>query len=360
MEPTKINEGGAARPVYANTIKRERVEWLWLGRVPLSQLTILAGVQGGGKSLLLQSMTAMITSGASRWCDGATVPKRGKVLWFDSENDPGSAAIPNLAAMGADLSRVAFMQRGDLPMTLSSDEDFATIERVLEAGDFRMVVLDPIDDFLPGKVNGNDNGDTRAGLSKWVHRIARRYGVAVVGVKHVGKPPKEGGYRSALAQVLGSTAWTAVPRSVLMMAPGVDPDLRVVSREKGNLGRKPRDLAFRIVESDGDGASIRWEELPDDHPSMDVLMDAKRPEAMGQGKAGLVFVLECLADGPRPVNEIQARVKLAELSWESTRKATEGKVYKTNAGGRWWWSLVEHREQCNLLARTPIGQTVGV
>ena len=47
----------------ASAVRPEPIRWLWKGRVPLGALTVLAGVQGLGKSTFTAWMTARVTRG---------------------------------------------------------------------------------------------------------------------------------------------------------------------------------------------------------------------------------------------------------------------------------------------------------
>ena len=47
----------------ASAVRPEPIRWLWNGRVPLGALTVLAGVQGLGKSTFTAWMTARVTRG---------------------------------------------------------------------------------------------------------------------------------------------------------------------------------------------------------------------------------------------------------------------------------------------------------
>lgn len=62
-------------------VKRQTLQWLWPGRIPLGKLTLLAGDPGLGKSLLTLDIASRVSRGAP-WSDntlgeqtaGETIP----------------------------------------------------------------------------------------------------------------------------------------------------------------------------------------------------------------------------------------------------------------------------------------------
>src|SRR4051812_11304268 len=77
------------------------VRWLWKGYVPLGKVTVLAGPQGLGKSLLAARLAAQVSQRVS------------DVLIASAEDDPTDTITPRLIAAGADCRRVHLMDMRD-------------------------------------------------------------------------------------------------------------------------------------------------------------------------------------------------------------------------------------------------------
>ena len=98
-----------ARLVYktADTIKPKPTCWLWDGWIPLQAITLIAGVEGLGKSTYALHLAARLTRGQLA---GEYFGKPVNVSLYTTEDDPHSIIVPRLMAAGADMKRVAFIE----------------------------------------------------------------------------------------------------------------------------------------------------------------------------------------------------------------------------------------------------------
>jgi putative DNA primase/helicase len=127
---------------------------------------------------------------------------------------------------------------------LSLERDIEAIEqRVLEMGDCKLIIVDPISAYL-GSVDTHRNSDVRAVLAP-LAKLAQRLGVAIVAVSHLNK----GASASAAYRVTGSIAFTAAVRASLLLAKDKDvPERRLVLPGKNNLGPDNLGgLAYRVA-----------------------------------------------------------------------------------------------------------------
>lgn len=134
--------------VSAANIKPVAIRWLWPGWLAKGKLHILAGAGGTGKTTLLISLIATITTGG-RWPDGEICPERGSVLIWSSEDDPADTLVPRLIAAGADLSRVHIIQgrtnaQGDADPFDPSNDIGLLRDTVRELGGVSLMMLDPV------------------------------------------------------------------------------------------------------------------------------------------------------------------------------------------------------------------------
>jgi hypothetical protein len=88
--------------VPASEITIERTEWLWSGRIPAGDVTLLAGPPGLGKSMLTAWMAAANSRGELGGEPGAT-------LIATAEDSPARTVVPRLLAWNADLNLVRFV-----------------------------------------------------------------------------------------------------------------------------------------------------------------------------------------------------------------------------------------------------------
>ena len=86
-------------------------------------------------------------------------------------------------------------------------------------------------------------------------KLAETYNVAMLGLAHLNKSEQ----RQLIYRVGGSIGYVGQARSVLLVVQDpASPDRRIIGRIKGNLGRRPPDLAYQIVSHD-DWSSLYWE-----------------------------------------------------------------------------------------------------
>ena len=198
--------------VKMSDVEAVPVRWLWLGRLPLGRLALLAGMPGLGKSFATIDFAARVSTGTA-WPDGSPC-EQGSVLFIAAEDDPADTVRPRLDAHGADVTRVHMLkgvrrlgQNGQQFDGAFLLDDLTPLETVLtELGDIRRVVIDPIGSYLGGRVDAHRDNDVRAVLAP-LAALASKYDVAILLVAHI----RKGTAAHADDLVLGSRAFTGSP-----------------------------------------------------------------------------------------------------------------------------------------------------
>ena len=234
--------------VSAASIKPVAIRWLWPGWLAKGKLHILAGAGGTGKTTLLISLIATITTGG-RWPDGSRCSEPGNALIWSSEDDPADTLVPRLAAAGADLNRVHIIQ-GRINAQGEADpfdpaNDIALLRATAnEIGGVSLLMLDPIVSAVKGDMHKAN--DVRRALQGVVD-FAEQNLCAVVGISHFAK----GGAGSSPAdRVIGSQAFSALARTVLVAAKQEGSDMRVLARAKSNIGTDEGGVSYTIEPCD--------------------------------------------------------------------------------------------------------------
>lgn len=329
--------------VKASEIVSEQMEWIWKGWIPRRMLTILGGFGGDGKSTMMTSLIGSLTTGRPM-PDGETVPPMN-VLMLSAEDDAAYAIRPRLDAHGADPDRV-FLVKGTLRMDgrkrwLDMRRDVALMEPFIREHDIGLVVVDPLSSYLPSS-DRNSEGDIRDALQPLLG-LMERTGVAVVAIMHVGKSADG---RRPSQRLLGSTAFTALARSVLMVADIPDdmqPDdaatqgkHKVVQVVKSNYTIAPPPRLFRRPL---DGA-IEW--LGESALSIE---ECYRPsKTTGPGRPAMDrgvaegFLKDLLRGGSVPASEVMAEARAAGLSEITVRRAkADLGIEAVKIATCWYW-----------------------
>jgi len=330
--------------VCVNTVARERVKWLWKGRIPLGKVTVLDGDPGMGKSTLTLTITAKVTTG-SPFPDGDR-PEAADVILLSAEDEIADTIRPRLEAAGADLERCWVLPdvrpEGEPPRPPELPADLALLEDLVKDRAAKLVVVDPIAAFLSGAVDMHRDQDVRRVLASMAY-MAARTAAAVVIVRHMNKS----GGGNPLYRGGGSIGIVGAARSGLLV--GVDPDdehRRILAVSKSNLAVKAPSLAYRLVADERySTAKVAWDGTSD-HGAEDLLGVPLARSAPKQEEAE-AFLRKELGKEARPVAWLQTAAKKKGISWSTVKRAKDALEVVVDhrgeegrrGGGSWWWRL---------------------
>lgn len=227
-------------------LRPRKVRWAWAKHMALGAVTIIDGDPGDGKSVLTCDLAARWTSGAPM-PDGSANPfGRGVVVaMISAEDDPEDTISPRLRAAGADMANIRVVAGGYKPgEPFDLTAHLAALEALLARHEVRVLTLDPIMAFLGGTTDSANDASVRRAIGP-LAVLARRYGVAVVVVRHLNK--NSGG--KAIYRGGGSIAFVGAARAAYLVSQHPDDDTaRVLAPVKNNLARKGAALVYRLTE----------------------------------------------------------------------------------------------------------------
>jgi energy-coupling factor transporter ATP-binding protein EcfA2 len=226
----------------ASEIKMRAVRWLWEDKIPLGEITLLAGREGLGKSTIAYTLAAWITQGTMKgWCKGT--PR--DVLVVATEDSWQHTICPRLIAAGADLSKVHQIEvkTGDIHDEISLPVDIELLKRDVEETDAVMILLDPLLSRLSANLDTHKDAESRKALEP-LKRFTDEMQIAALGIIHVNKSNSA----DAMNSIMASRAFGAVARAVLMVVKNPEDDTCLVGLAKSNLGPKNQGChRYRIV-----------------------------------------------------------------------------------------------------------------
>jgi hypothetical protein len=262
-EPAAATGQGAAveaKLTRMSEVTPKPLRWLWPERIPLGKLSFLEGHPGLGKGHVTVDLAAAVSRGGP-FPDGGSAP-RGVAVFLMAEDGLADALRPRLDAAGADCARVLVLEG----LRLRPDEAFQapTIpddvpllrEQLAAIAGLQLVVIDPMSEYLSGKVNAYKDHEVRRALAP-LKQMAEDLDIAVLMVRHLRKAT--GG--DAVTAGGGSIAFTALARTTLLVTQDPeDPERRVLAVAKNNLARKAASITFRLSPvGDGKIARVAWE-----------------------------------------------------------------------------------------------------
>lgn len=316
----------SVRLVRGDAVKLEPVRWLWRGFLPAGMLAILGGAPGCGKTTIALSLAATLTRGGA-WPDGTRFTEPADVLIWSGE-DAQSVTAARLAASGADLGRVQFVDGVSDGGAFDPARDMELLEvAAAKLAAPRLLILDPIVSAVAG--DSHKNAEVRKALQPVVD-MAQRIGCAVLGITHFSKGTSG---RDPVERITGSLAFAALARLVLVAAkvkpePGDEGEpRRVLVRAKSNIGPDDGGFAYSLerveVAPEVEGQRVQWLEALDG-TAREVLCDAEaEPDGDDEGGARdcADWLREFLATGPVAAKEVKRCADEAGYAWRTVQRA---------------------------------------
>ena len=322
-------------------IAPEPLEWLWKGLIPRGKLLVLAGRGGVGKSALATDIAARISRGAS-WPAGNGRFAKGDVVVLSAEDDGADTIRPRLDAAGADVQRVHLVRTDGGGFRL--DRDLPKLDHALGLVESpNLVIVDPVGSHIGG-VDAHKDADVRRVLDPLV-QLASRRAVTILLIAHTNKSVEQ----AARDRVLGSVAWTNVPRQTLLaVGDPKDPDRRLLAVGKANLARDNSAVAYRLASTDEGALKVEWEEEVVDVDLEAVFAQSRggRGQAAPELSKAVDFLRRFLANGPVQASEVFEATREAGLAKKTVDRA-KGKLRiesKRRSDG-WYWSLHDDQDR---------------
>jgi hypothetical protein len=310
----------------------ERIDWLWFGYIPYGSVTIIQGDPGVGKGSLTIDIAARLSRGCPMPNSELECEPVNTLLLNVAEDDLKATIKPRLDAAGADCRHVfAFKDIVRVP------NDLPFIENKIKEYEARFVVIDPLNAYLSGDVDGHKDQDIRRAFAP-LKVLAEQYHVAIVLVHHLNK----GAGISAMYRGGGSIGINGAARCVLLVHEHPQQaEQRVVARIKGNLSKPPPSLAFTLRDHDKYSVPVLdWQGVVE--MTADQLLNPPKDDARDEAKLKQAtdFYTRELADGKEcPSAEVDVLLRTEGISFrtaERARKALGVKSRKDKGkGGKW-------------------------
>lgn len=327
------HERGSITLRNAADVSMQQVQWIERGRIPLGEITVVAGIGGLGKSLWMCHLFARITRGHS------DLGRPKSVVLLSAEDAWTYTLKPRLIAAGADLDRVMYL---DSDVFVIPD-DIPRIEAAIREHPESIVALglDPLVAFIRDGTDTHRDHDTRRALAP-LAGMANQLNIAVLGIMHLNKKDGSDPYKRLSSSV---AFWKAV-RSVLIWGEDPnDPEHRVLASGKMNLAPKPESLRYRLERAAATENDVTVETVVL-RPAGVVALGPSEVIAgkTGSGKTGQAeFLLSHLwreAGGAIPAEHASEAAKehgISESTMQRAREKLGGTTQKRGFSGGWDW-----------------------
>lgn len=271
----------------ASAFRIKAVKWVWEGRMPLGEITLIPGREGAGKSTFLAWQAAMVTKGK---LPGMYLDTPRAVLYAATEDSWEYTIAPRLLAAGADMDLVFRIDVQEVDAgrfgKLSMPVDNRALIEAAHEVKAAMLMCDPIISIIDDKINTFKAQELRSALEP-LKRAAEEAELALVGLVHFNKTKDT----DVLSMISGSRAWAEVARAVVAIAVDKDADeyTCVVSQVKNNLGRSDLPHLTYTIRS----TTLRAA----DHPAADEDVEIGALHWTGETDRGVEDLLAPRAEG---------------------------------------------------------------
>jgi AAA domain/Bifunctional DNA primase/polymerase, N-terminal len=351
VAPFSTNGKRSVTLLQGSSIVEVPITWLWDGYLPSGKLTLLAGAGGTGKSTIAFNLAATITNGGL-WPDGSQCKTAGNVLIWSSEDDPADTIKPRLMAVGANDSRYGVIsgtvdEKGFTDSFDAARDMEGLREAVRRIGGISLLIIDPIVTAVTGDMHKAN--DVRRSLQPIID-FAAECDCAVLGITHFAKGTAG---KNSAERVIGSQAFAAQARMVLVAAKEEESNRRVFTRAKSNNSIDTGGYSYTIealtLNQDIVATCVVWGEALEGS-SRSILAQVEEediPQSGQKSEEARNFLYRVLANGPVPVVQVkaQARVEgIAPVTLQRVKESMNIQSLKTKGEfvGGWDWMLAHH------------------
>lgn len=247
-------------------------QWLAKGWIPYSEITVLVGEEGLGKSLAWVRWAAAITAGRADASVSLPARKPRDVVVIVTEDNPGEVKA-RLTLAGADLNHIYLFSSeadgtGNPVFGNAMSGDMATLDAYLSQEDIdaALVVVDAWVDTVAGSLTLKDSQQARQAMHPW-KMLAQRHRLAVILMTHTNRMST-----ASTRDLMGSTAvLRQKARMVLFAARSPEDkesggDFVWIGPDKSNVTGKADAVKYRLKIQ-----NVR--EVSDDDPGTTACLD---------------------------------------------------------------------------------------
>ena len=285
------------------------IEWCWKPYLPYGKVSQVVGSGGEGKTTMVLTVAALLSQGIAPPAleRGHLLPSQPcepvSTFYLTNEDEVADSSLKRFIRAGGDDGR--FFYSGELQehMTLKREH----LLEVIEKSKCRLLIVDPIQAFLPDGVNMNNTAKMRP-LMTMLANVAKETGVAIVLVGHLNKNESS----KLINQVGGTADLAASVRSILLVEQSKkDRNMRWVKAIKSNF-------------DESDYTPIRLVMDEDRRLSFEEMEEEEEEDAAPSKTARAEEIIEAmLENGPVPVAEIKAACEAEGISGKTAQRARQ-------------------------------------
>lgn len=229
----------------------DNIKWLWPGWLPQGFNTMLVGDPGVGKSIVALEWVNRVIKGDPWPLEPKDAKRKQRpAIWIETEASQQLLKL-RARAFGIDKEKLYLpVIDGDIlgQPDISNESHREQILQLVESIEPGLVVLDSLGSSQPGGENRKEDIEP---VLQYFAQMARDFDIAVLIVHHLRKMAPNENPEVSLGRVRGSSAISALCRSVIAITAPTD-DVVKLSHVKANLAKKQKAIAVKMVEDENE------------------------------------------------------------------------------------------------------------
>ncbi len=301
-------------------VKTEVPKWIWYPYIPLGTLVLLVGDPGIGKSYIALYIASIISNGSDFPFDDNglnEIKTPSKVLFQNGEDGVSYTLSLRLDKLGANKENIFMI---DESSDIFKIDQIDILEDVIIKNEIKLVIIDPIQRYLPNNRSMDKANEVRNSLSP-LRDLAEKHGCTIILIMHRNKSSNS----NSLYRALGSIDFVGVCRSMLTVERNANNGRKFIHHTKSSLTQQGKSMLYEITE---DGLEII--DLLDVHEDNDI---SKVEEAKE-------FLNQVLNEGPLTSVDVKFRALWRGISFSTLKRAKKKlNIYAIQYDKTWFWSL---------------------
>ena len=229
--------------IKLSDVEETNVSWIFEPYIPLGNVVAIIGDPGCGKSYFSLYLASILSQGKNADFKNATSNENGlkepvNILILNGE-DVSSIIRKRVSLLGGNINRMFILDENATRFYL---DDITELETIISSYEIKLVLIDPIQSYMPSKSNMDSVQSVRSSLTPLIE-IASQYECTFILIMHKNKNSKN----KDIYRGLGSIDFIGLSRSVLSVEK--KDNKTYVKQLKNSMGPLGEPIVFEITDN---------------------------------------------------------------------------------------------------------------
>lgn len=324
----ETNKTKELKLVCFDDVKTEQPKWIWYPYIPLGTLVLLVGDPGVGKTYIALWIASIISNGGKFPFDTNNKNEDfgpSNVIFQNGEDGVSYTLKQRLELLNANFKNIHMIDESENMFHL---DDLSLFEESLKQLKPKLVIIDPIQRYLPNGMSMDKANQVRGALSP-IRDLAEKYNCTIIIIMHRNK----GNKAPSLYRALGSIDFVGTARSMLTVEE--KNSIKYIKHDKSSMGVIGNSIQYEI---NNNGLEIINVINPNE---LENNQDKKIEKA-------IAFLKSALKDGYMPSLELSYQAEEQEISKSTLKRAKKKLGIEVVQHDNRWYTCLNKEEARKL------------